>query len=224
MRGKYKKNSFDTLDLANPCAIIMLMDRLRLFIAIEIDDELKRALVDVQRRLKAEPAARFVRWVAADGIHLTLEFLGDVDAARVPELSHALERASAKLAPFRLTARGLGCFPSLTRPNVLWVGVEGEVESAKQLARNVQDECARLGFERDVRGFTPHLTLGRVKRDVRPSDSRLVGEMVQKHGILDAGELKVEQVYLMQSDLRPGGAVYSVESRVRLTSGIERQE
>lgn len=197
------------------------MDVLRLFIAIELDDDLRRALGDIQKRFKSEPAAKFVRWVAQDGIHLTLKFLGDVSPARVPQLVEAVERAAEDSEPFSLTARGLGCFPNLTRPKVIWVGVEGAVENARILAQRIEEECALLGFERDLRGFTPHLTLGRVKRDIRSSESKQVGEMVQRLVIEEVGQLKVDKLYLMQSDLRSDGAVYSVRGLVDLKRVIQ---
>lgn len=197
------------------------MDSLRLFIAIELDDDLRRALGDLQKQFKSEPAAKFVRWVTQDGIHLTLKFLGDVSPARVPELLDAVARAAEGIEPFSLTARGLGSFPNWTRPNVIWVGVEGALDAASMLAQRVEDECARLGLQREARGFTPHLTLGRVKHDIRSSESKQVGEMVRRANVGEVGKLNVDQVYLMQSDLRPGGAIYSVKDRVDLKRAVE---
>lgn len=194
------------------------MEKIRCFIAIELDDELKRALAEIQRDLKSEPASKFVRWIAPDGIHLTLKFLGEVEATRVTQLLEAMQRASRGIAAFELDARGLGCFPDLARPNVVWVGVEGVVESAQQIAHRVEEECARLGFARDARGFTPHLTLGRVKKEARPNERKQIGEMIRGMEANEIGRLNVSTLYLMKSDLQPSGAIYSVMGKVELVA------
>lgn len=191
----------------------------RAFIAIELDRPLLQSLIQVQRKLQAEPAGRWVRWVAPEGIHLTLKFLGPVDRRRIPDLQAVLAAATAGLAPFELVARGLGGFPNTNRPNNVWVGVAGAVETAAQLAERLEEGCARLGLAREERGFSPHLTLGRVKRDARPADRVQVGEMIRRRGGLEpaeVGRLRVDRVYLMQSDLRPAGAIYSVLGSARL--------
>lgn len=189
---------------------------LRAFVAILLDPDLQRALTSLERQLQDEHAAQFVRWVAPENIHLTLKFLGNVERARVAALADALARAAAEFAPFTLTARGLGSFPNTRRPNNIWVGLEGDVAIATQLAQRIEDECATLGFPREKHGFAPHLTLGRVKRHVSPRDRAAVGALVEHFPATTFGTIRVTAVHLMQSDLYPSGPIYSPLRQITL--------
>jgi RNA 2',3'-cyclic 3'-phosphodiesterase len=195
-----------------------MTELIRTFIAIELEKMQHRALRDVQTRLIRERAAREVRWVAPDNIHLTLKFLGDVDAALMPTLQQTVADACAGTAPFTLSITGAGAFPNTRRPNVVWVGVGGAVERAAELAQKIDEACAALGFAREERPFSPHLTLGRVKRDARPSDRQFIGEMIANAQIGNLGELPVERVSVMKSELHPGGSAYTRLAEIRLTN------
>ena len=203
-----------------------MAELIRTFIAIELEETHHRALRDLQTRLNRELAtaktagsstARDMRWVAPDNIHLTLKFLGDVDAAMMPTLKQAIADACAGTAPFTLNISGVGAFPNTRRPNVIWVGVGGDVERATELAQKIDDACAALGFAREERPFSPHLTLGRVKRDARPSDRQFIGEMIVNAPVSHLGELRAERVSVMKSELRPGGSVYTRLAEIQLT-------
>ncbi len=202
-----------------------MTEKIRTFIAIELEDVHHQALREVLTRFKRELAtaknagsttARAVRWVAPENIHLTLKFLGDVDVAVMPALQRAIADACVGIAQFTLSLNGGGAFPSTRRPNVIWVGVEGEVGCAAQLARRIDDACAVLGFAREERPFSPHLTLGRVKRDIKPSDRQFIGEMIVNAAVGELGQLHVERISVMKSELQPGGSAYTrlVEARL----------
>jgi 2'-5' RNA ligase len=102
---------------------------------------------------------------------------------------------------------------------VVWVGVQGEVERAALLAKKIEDACAALGFPREARAFSLHLTLGRVKRDAGPNDRRFVGEMIEKAAIGNLGVIQVASVHVIKSELRPGGSVYTRLHEVGLLGG-----
>ena len=202
-----------------------MAEKIRSFIAIELEDEHHRALRDLQARFQRELAAtknagslmaRNVRWVAPENIHLTLKFFGDVDMAAMPALQRAVADACVGVAPFSLRIAGAGAFPNTQRPNVIWVGVEGEVERAAQLTRRIDDACAALGFAREERPFSPHLTLGRVKRDASPAARRAIGEMIVNAAIGELGQLHVERISVMKSELQPSGSVYTRLTTVEL--------
>jgi len=182
---------------------------IRTFIAIELNDALHHALGEVQHRLQREPAARLIRWVAPSSIHITLKFLGDVEANQLPALHDALVKACEDTPPFVLTLAGLGAFPNTKRPNNLWVGATGQVEVAAQLAQKIDAACTTLGFPRETRPFTTHLTLGRVKKDVSPSERASIGAMVEAMRVNALGDLRVDHVSVMKSELRPSGSVYT---------------
>jgi 2'-5' RNA ligase len=184
-------------------------EKIRTFIAIELPAEIKRALTDAQADLKRERAARYVRWVAPDGIHLTLKFLGDVERVRLPEITRVLADVCAHYPPLHLHLASLGAFPNTRRPNNLWVGVTGDTDTLARLATEIEDALAHLGFEREGRAFSPHLTLGRVKKEARGADQQFVGEMVKASQISPNGNFRAGVVSLMQSVLKPSGAEYT---------------
>jgi len=185
------------------------MQPIRTFIAIELNAALQRALAEIQARLQRDPSARAIRWVVPENIHITLKFLGDVEASHIPALERAVARVCQDFAPFTLTIAGAGAFPNTRKPNVIWVGARGQVDIAARLAEQIDAACATLGFAREVRAFTPHLTLGRVKRDASPTERQRIGALIETAQIGDLGELRVERIAVMKSDLTPEGSVYT---------------
>jgi RNA 2',3'-cyclic 3'-phosphodiesterase len=190
---------------------------IRTFIAIELNDPLHQSLDKVEEELKRERAARLVRWVAPESIHVTLKFLGDVDAVKLPELQRAVADACTGIAQFDFSIHGLGAFPNLQRPIVIWAGAQGRVDVAGLLAEKIDTACAALGFPREERPFAPHLTLGRVKREASLDEKRIVGEMISKAQVGTIGAVQVERVSVMKSELRPGGSLYTRLGAVELT-------
>ncbi len=183
------------------------MNAVRTFVAIELSPQLLRRLRALQDRLRQDVPAGVVRWVRPEGIHLTLKFLGDVPTARVEEIATAMCDACVGHVPFTFAVAGLGCFPNLRRPRVIWVGVDEPTGTLAALQRDVEGAMQRLGFAPERRPFRPHLTLGRVKgggADV----VRALGEYVAR-ATVNVGQMEASEVSLMRSDLRPGGAVYT---------------
>lgn len=194
-----------------------MAERIRSFIAIELDPSHHRALEVLQMQLKRERAGRYIRWVASENIHLTLKFLGDVEASKITAVEGAVARACAGVPPFHLVIGGMGTFPNSRRPRVVWVGLAGQIEIAARLAQRLEDSFAALGFSRESRPFSPHLTLGRVKRDVGPADLQFVGQMIENTRVGELGELAVKSVAVMKSDLKPTGSVYARLAAVELS-------
>jgi len=194
----------------------------RTFIAIELSDEFKTQLAEAQARLKARSPGRSVKWVNPEGIHLTLKFLGNVPAGQIPAISGAIERAVAGHSAFDIHLAGLGCFPDLNRPRVIWVGMEGDLEALEALQRAVEKELNTLGYPPEGRRFTAHLTLGRVRDDAAPDERRRLGEAVRAAVLESGAGLTVHQVSLMKSDLQPTGAVYTqlAAAELTITSGL----
>ncbi len=177
-------------------------ERIRSFIAVDLAAPVRtalRRLIDELARPKAD-----IRWVRAEGLHITLKFLGWVEAARLEKVHAALAAAIADQAALQLRAHGLGAFPSLRRPRVLWVGLEGA--GLAELAARVEAAMVRMGFEAEKRAFTPHVTLGRV------SSLRgwaRVEELFKAHLDDEFGESGVDTVVIYRSTLRPDGALYT---------------
>jgi 2'-5' RNA ligase len=172
----------------------------------------------VRRRLAAavdflRPIVNDVAWVAPDNFHLTLKFLGPVDSERLVTLTEVVGSAAAACAPFKLEFGGLGAYPSPARPRVLWAGLTTGAEAAAALATRVDEAVATLGFKREARTFSPHVTLGRVRQ---PHAQPRLREALAATRVL--GTVEVARVSLMRSDLSPRGARYTELAASRLGS------
>lgn len=195
------------------------MGKIRTFIAIELDENIKDGLTGLQERLKGEVSQGSVRWVRPEGIHLTLKFLGDVPADQIGEITEALRKSCQGFAPFSLSCGGLGCFPNFKHPRVVWVGIQEETKALARLHKSIEENVAPLGYPTEKRKFSPHLTLGRVQRRVSSGDLRRLGDLVAASEIGTLGQMQVRSVSLMRSDLRPSGAMYTRLAEVELKGG-----
>lgn len=167
-----------------------------------LPDDVRQRLATAIERLRPHVAG--VAWVAASNLHVTLKFLGRVDDRRVGALADALRAAVEDQPSFDVGVRGLGAFPSPTRPRVLWAGLDDDVGGLDALAERVDVCCAGLGFPREARPFAAHVTLGRVRE---PRRQRALAETLACPP--DFGRVRVERVSLMRSELSPRGARYS---------------
>jgi 2'-5' RNA ligase len=148
-----------------------------------------------------------VRWVAPEGIHLTLRFLGEVDEARLDELGAALEQAVAGREAPRLAPGSLGAFPSLRRPRVIWIGLEEDGRRLEPLHVAVEGAARLLGWPAETRAFRPHLTLGRVRDPRRGVPPELVQALAAER-VATWPSSPQRCVALMRSHLSPHGARY----------------
>ena len=184
---------------------------MRAFIAIEIPQAVKEGLAGVQVRL--ENAGADASWPRPEGVHLTLKFLGEVGEGRVTEIMQALALALIDTKLFRLGVAGVGTFPNPTSARVVWLGVTGDVETLVALQAAVEQAMVGLGMDPDSRPYTPHLTLGRIRK-IRDRAAWLAGLASVKDSSLPGFE--VASVSLIESRLRPSGAVYREIGRVAL--------
>jgi 2'-5' RNA ligase len=182
---------------------------LRLFVAIELPAKVRETLaatIDVLRRL---PDADALRWVRPEGIHVTLKFLGSVHEEDLPAINTNLTAALAGASTFDLTAVGLGSFGGPRRLRVVWAGVGGDVAALAALAERVEGACAPLGFKREQRPYSAHLTLARVRETTsREQRERLYKSLEEVSGP-DSVTFRARHCALMQSTLTSGGAVYN---------------
>jgi 2'-5' RNA ligase len=183
------------------------MEKIRTFIAIELPSSVQQGLADLQGQFKRKRPP--VRWVAPAKIHLTLAFLGEIPSDRVGIAGECAARAAAKVAPFAIEAIGAGVFPNPRRPRVIWVGIVGEMESLRLLHTHLGDELAAQGFPKEKRRFSPHLTLGRVRRRATPPEVRALGQAVTALTVPSLGRWRVEHITVIRSDLRPEGPIYT---------------
>jgi 2'-5' RNA ligase len=184
------------------------MSVIRAFIAIDLTPQILQRLDQVSAQLKTRLEGVPVRWVSVDNIHLTLKFLGDVSLANVEMLEKILQTEVNAHHVFEISVGGLGAFPSNRRPRVMWVGVEAPAE-LPAVQDGVESALARLGYAREERPFSPHLTLGRISRNANRQDERLIGEAIESIKLGFLGVARVNEVHLYKSDLHPSGAVYT---------------
>jgi len=188
-------------------------EALRSFIAIELPGSIQSALSDIQRDFKKSDVD--VRWVRPENIHLTLKFLGTIEESMVRKITDVLEKISVNYGTFTMTVSGVGVFPNVRAPRVVWVGTK-ESDMLIGLQRDVEEGLESLGFEREKRKYTAHLTLGRVK------SSRGKGALMEKaetYRERDFGSFDVRAISLMKSDLGPAGAKYTRVAEFRLSRG-----
>jgi 2'-5' RNA ligase len=196
---------------------------LRTFIAVPLSAEVERGLDDVQRQLRRAVPERCVRWVNPSGIHLTLHFLGDILPERVEPVKAALAAVSRNIPPFQFYAGELGAFPNLNRPRVVWVGVQDPSSWLALLHEAVSEAMGRLGFQPERRRFSPHLTLGRVRRNTDRRDAATLGEVIARTKIGTLGIVPVRDVVFFKSVLKPTGAEYTPLGTFRLEAAPSSQ-
>ncbi len=193
-------------------------ETLRTFIALSVPPEAQQSLAPAVQHLSATvPGA--VRWIDLDGLHLTLKFLGNVDAGRVDGITQGMRQACREPCPFELSLSALGVFPDARRPRVVWAGVRGDLGQLVELQGDVETAMAGLGFAPEKRPFAPHLTLGRVRDRATDSQRRLLGSAVAAWSIEAPQPWLVEEVRLVRSELGPQGAKYSDIASVTLGGG-----
>ncbi len=180
---------------------------LRLFIALELPPEARLALGRTVDTLRASGVAS-LRWMAAENIHLTLKFLGDVTPHRVPELGDALAAAAKGHAPFTLHLAEGGVFPSIRAPQVVWVGLQGDLAALKAVQTDVAHSLAEMGFPVEARPFVPHLTVARARGRLSADERTRLASVLQQMEAADQHAFPIEKVSLVKSTLLPSGAVY----------------
>jgi RNA 2',3'-cyclic 3'-phosphodiesterase len=183
---------------------------IRAFIAIELDrqiiDNISRAIDDLKPRIPA------IRWLAKTNLHLTVKFLGDVEGAQIDSICAALRDALRLFPRCTINAKGLGVFPDLRRPKILWVGLTGN--ELAELAAKVESALVPLGFAPEKRSYTPHLTIGRWRQFDRPP--RTLEQDLEFWRGFQFGACVVGQIILFQSVLKPAGATYYQLATVQL--------
>lgn len=190
-----------------------MVKKLRLFWAVNLPEEIKAKLQFVQERLII--AGADAKWVEHRNLHLTLKFLGEVDAGLVAPIAGSAAGGLKGCRAFRLDVGDLGFFPGQGTPRVLWVGLKGELSLLKESARAVEDFMAVKGFPREVRRFSPHLTLARIRSSRNVQELiKMTGEESTRAGM--AGSFRVSSIDLMQSDLSPRGSEYTLLASVSL--------
>jgi len=189
-------------------------DLVRAFIAIALEPGLTVELEKIQRQFQSRLSHDAVRWARPEQLHLTLRFLGNVSRAQLADLTAGLDRAPAGIAPFQLALEGAGCFPNMKNPRVVWIGINGELDSLRRLQIHIERVTSGFGDQTEKRPFQAHLTIGRVK--AQGKQTQALGALLEHASVPCLGHWTVRQFHLMQSELSGQGARYTALATVAL--------
>jgi 2'-5' RNA ligase len=184
------------------------MSVIRAFIAIDLSSEIQRRLDEVVQNYKTQLTNIPIRWIAAKNIHLTLKFLGDVSLSNLDILTEMIQAEISGHHQFDISVGGSGAFPNIRQPRIIWIGVEAPPELIV-IQNGIEATTGRLGYVREERPFSPHLTLGRVARNATSQDLKTISKVLETNRVGFIGATCVEKVFLYRSDLQPTGAVYT---------------
>jgi 2'-5' RNA ligase len=189
---------------------------IRAFVAVVLDEGVRSAVAATIERLR--PLGSAVAWVPPRNLHVTLHFLGDQSEERLAEAEAALVDAAAGSAPLDVTFHGIGAFPGLERPRILWVGLAHGALEVRQLQARVTDALAGRGFGKEERAWHPHLTIGRVhdERRWRRETGPPLRSALAQAATTTFGTQRVAEVALMRSELSPAGARYTLRRALSL--------
>jgi RNA 2',3'-cyclic 3'-phosphodiesterase len=189
-----------------------MSQRLRTFIAVEIESFTRDRLVGLQERLAATGAA--AKWVEPENLHITLLFLGEVNAREVPDICRVVADGAAAFSPFPMTLAGAGAFPTPRRPRTLIAHVTEGADQLIALHDALEPPLMELGcYRREVRAFKPHLTIGRVRGK---TDNAGLSAAIRQFEAWEGGQSHVREVLVLSSQLRAEGPEYTVLSRAPL--------
>jgi 2'-5' RNA ligase len=189
------------------------METIRSFIAIELPEEIRVELSKLQNALKTKEQ-NYMKWVSIESIHLTLKFLGDITSDKSGEILEAMAESIVGIPYFSLRIQELGVFPNLKRIQVVWVGINGEIDKLRQIQGHLEENLAILGYPAEEREFTPHLTLGRTRFQPPPA----FAERLSATKFESKTKIEVKSINLIRSQLTPTGAIYSRLGSVNLKS------
>ncbi|MEQ8786826.1 MAG: RNA 2',3'-cyclic phosphodiesterase [Pirellulaceae bacterium] len=187
------------------------MSRIRTFLALDVGDEIRRRAAQLIKTLRSD--GDDIKWVERDNLHITLNFLGDVNDNEVHDVCQVATRAAAALPLFEMECVGVGAFPHVGHPRTIWIGVQQGSEAVCRLQEELAVALTDLGFPHEHRQYKPHLTLGRSRRGgrTRHLTSRLV-----ELGEFQAGRCIIEEVVVYSSILESTGPIYHPLAHVPL--------
>jgi 2'-5' RNA ligase len=178
---------------------------IRAFLAIDPPQEIFNEIIKIQERLR-KTLQKDIRWVKPEGIHLTLKFFGYIYDSDIANISDVVKNSVANMKALLLNVRSIGAFPSVNRPRVLWLGIDGDTDALINLQVKIDAGLESYGFKKEDRPFRPHLTLARIKE---PKGLVGLAETVKKNEDYIAGSFTAGGLTLFKSDLKPTGAIYT---------------
>jgi 2'-5' RNA ligase len=194
------------------------MDKiLRLFIAVPTTPRIKRRIGDIINKFKGYGAD--IKWVSEENLHTTLKFLGDTPAVKLDKINETLEKTLSVFETSRLRFRGIGAFPRMKNPKIIWVGSESVNAKLTAIASAIDEAMASLGFEKEGKRFKGHLTIGRVRS---PKGIEELLKQIEKMKDTEIDSMKITEVHLVKSELLRTGPIYTTLKKFPLFESIEQ--
>jgi len=184
------------------------MNQIRTFIALDFPLSILDSIEQQTKRLRQTLGNEVIRWVLTHNMHLTLKFLGNVPVSHLEFLKQMLAQATDSITQFDLQIGGIGSFPNSNRPRVLWVGIHAPA-LLSNLQKAIEEGAKRLGYEKEERPFSPHLTLGRVRQGLDGKDLQKISNALSSIQLGKIGIARVDSVHIYKSDLNSEGSVYT---------------
>ena len=192
---------------------------MRAFVAVEIPMTLREQIALLQENLQKTGAD--IQWVEPPNLHLTLKFLGESDERQLHALEEKLPPAVARTRPFSIRLEGVGAFPKIQFPRILWIGVAQGKEPLMKLAENIEKECRTLGFPSEERPFSPHLTIGRTRSSGHLSN---LSNSLQQATFQAVQSFEVNEIILFQSVLLPEGPTHTAIKKIHFGHRTKKDE
>jgi RNA 2',3'-cyclic 3'-phosphodiesterase len=177
---------------------------MRVFIAIELSGEIREALAQTQSHLKYSGAD--VKWVEKENIHLTLKFLGEITEEKAKNIKDILDETAKLTKSFEISIKDIGAFPKIDYPRVIWVGLDRGADESRALAENIDERLSRIGFQKEIRPFAAHLTIGRVRS---PKNKEALKEKIESYQLSAFSCQLIQSIAMFQSKLSPKGPTYT---------------
>jgi len=184
------------------------MSQLRAFIAIALPKNTQDAIEKQTARLRHLLGSDIIRWVPTQNIHLTLKFLGDIAASHVDFLKQLINREANSHPQFDLQLTGLGSFPTSRRPRILWIGIHAPPDLAA-LQKGIEAGTSQLGYEQEEQPFSPHLTIGRTRKNIGPLELQKIHSLLEKTQLGNIATARIDSIQIIKSELQPSGSIYT---------------
>ncbi len=190
------------------------MEKIRSFVAITLPADVQDHLRKIEALLKSGTAVP-AKWVEPENIHLTLKFLGDTDPGKIGDIFETISHAAAGISPFALEIKGLGVFPGPRNTRIAWAGLAGDLGKLNLLQKNIEAGLEGLGFPSEKRGFSPHVTLARVRDTATAEERERFGRLVTGTFVKPV-PFFIDSIWLIKSELTRHGPTYTPINSVLL--------
>jgi 2'-5' RNA ligase len=182
---------------------------LRTFIAVDFSPEIIRKINEIIDYFKTQTPERALKWVAPKNLHLTIKFLGEVPEEKIEQIKSLIKETLNDVKSFQIGVEKLGMYPNPQKPRVVWLGITG-AGPLKEIHKMLEPQLQKADIQPDRRGFSPHLTIARIRRNADIQSVKEIGEILSKFTVGSLGSCTVDHIVLYKSELTPQGPIYTV--------------